>query len=92
VQGTPIVLSPLIDGRSETAIAASARLGFRGILAKRAGSVYVHSLSDDWVKRTFAVPASTSNHRGRISPPIVHRRSDVTAPRYADLGSKWGDS
>src|SRR5687768_771807 len=71
VQGTPIVLSPLIDGRSETAIAASARLGFRGILAKRAGSAYVHSLSDNWVKRTFAVPASASAYRGRIGPAMI---------------------
>lgn len=56
VQGTPILLSPLIDARSETARTAAARLGFRGVVAKRASSPYrPNSLSRDWVKTTFAL-------------------------------------
>jgi bifunctional non-homologous end joining protein LigD len=65
VQGTPIALSPLIDGQSKTAIAASARLGFRGIVAKRAGSAYhPNSLAHDWVKLAFA-PRSNARIAGR---------------------------
>ena len=59
VQGCPIVLSPLIDARSEVARTASARLGFRGIVAKRAGSAYrPDSLTQDWQKTTFALAAT----------------------------------
>lgn len=59
VQGTPIVLSPLIEARSEAARAAAARLGFRGVIAKRAGSAYrPNSLSHDWLKKTFVLPAT----------------------------------
>lgn len=59
VQGTPIVLSPLIEAQSETARAAAARLGFRGVVAKRAGSSYrPNSLSHDWLKTTFTLPAT----------------------------------
>ncbi len=55
VQGTPIILSPLIDGNSVEALASAARLGFRGVVAKRAGSPYrPNSLSADWLKTTFA--------------------------------------
>jgi len=55
VQGTPIILSPLIDGNSEVALASAARLGFRGVVAKRAGSAYrPNSLSTEWLKTTFA--------------------------------------
>jgi bifunctional non-homologous end joining protein LigD len=55
LQGTPIVLSPLIDGNSAAALGAAARLGFRGVVAKRAGSPYrPSSLSHDWVKTTFS--------------------------------------
>src|SRR4051812_10628193 len=51
VQGTPIVLSPLINGNSAAALTAAARLGFRGVVAKRAGSPYrPNSLSTDWMK------------------------------------------
>lgn len=59
LQGTPIVLSPLIDGRSEAGCEAAARLGFRGIVAKRAGSAYrPNSLNQDWQKTTFALSAT----------------------------------
>lgn len=55
VQGTAIILSPLIDGNSAVAIAAASRLGFRGVVAKRAGSAYrPNSIASDWVKTTFA--------------------------------------
>lgn len=54
VQGTPIILSPLIDGNSAFALASAARLGFRGVVAKRAGSPYrPNSLATEWVKTTF---------------------------------------
>jgi bifunctional non-homologous end joining protein LigD len=69
VQGTPLVLSPLIDARSKAAREAAARLGFRGIVAKRAGSAYrPNSLSRDWVKVTFALSPLLAE-RGRIGPP-----------------------
>src|SRR5262249_6720802 len=56
VQGTAIVLSPLLEGYSSTALEASARLGFRGIVAKRAGSAYRStSLTAEWAKMTFPV-------------------------------------
>jgi bifunctional non-homologous end joining protein LigD len=59
LQGTPVVLSPLIDARSAAACEASARLGFRGIVAKRAGSAYrPNSHHQDWQKRTFVLPAT----------------------------------
>ena len=68
VQGTALILSPLIDGNSEAALAASARLGFRGVLAKRAGSPYrPNSLATDWLKTTFApLPAEAL---ARLSTP-----------------------
>ena len=79
VQGTPIVLSPLIDGNSEAALASAARLGFRGVVAKRAGSAYrPNSLTIDWVKTTF--PASAASEAARQStrnPFILGRDVDV---------------
>jgi bifunctional non-homologous end joining protein LigD len=77
VQGTPIVLSPLIDARSAAARAASARLGFRGIVAKRAGSRYRSNvLSHDWLKTTFALSAALPSLFGRVMPvaPSVSQR------------------
>jgi ATP-dependent DNA ligase len=66
VQGTAVVLSPLIDARSEAARAAAERLGFRGVVAKRAGSAYrPNSLSPDWVKMTFALSAGRSATRSK---------------------------
>ena len=82
LQGSSIVLSPLIDARSEAARAASARLGFRGIVAKRAGSPYrPNSISPDWVKTTFALSAGSSSfsRRGLASPPSTRRASSPTA-------------
>ena len=61
VQGTAMVLSPLIEARSDAARASAERLGFRGVVAKRAGSAYrPNSLSRDWVKMTFALSAGLS--------------------------------
>ena len=89
VQGSSIALSPLIDARSETARMASARLGFRGVVAKRAGSTYrPNSLSHDWQKTTFALSAalptllrSSNPHSGsRSGPP---GRDRITPPRRA---------
>jgi bifunctional non-homologous end joining protein LigD len=58
VQSSPIILSPLVAGNSDTALAAACRLGFRGIVAKRAGSLYrPNALVSDWVKVTFVPPA-----------------------------------
>jgi bifunctional non-homologous end joining protein LigD len=81
VQGTAIALSPLIDAQSDTARAASARLGFRGVVAKRAGSVYKPaSLSHDWVKMTFALsPDFRTCPRGKIPPPPGVRRGAIVS-------------
>ena len=77
VQATSIVLSPLIDARSDAARAASARLGFRGMVAKRAGSAYrPNSLSHDWVKITFALSAGLpafSRRMAAFAPPGMRR-------------------
>jgi bifunctional non-homologous end joining protein LigD len=76
VQGTSIVLSPLIDARSEAARSASARLGFRGVVAKRAGSAYrPNSLTADWVKLTFVLSESWPllSHRRAWAPPDGRR-------------------
>jgi bifunctional non-homologous end joining protein LigD len=88
VQGTPIVLSPLINGNSTSAFASAERLGFRGVLAKRAGSPYrPNSLSIDWMKITFAAPAAWPNGRTSSNPPFVEpsRSSRLTA--IAEAGS-----
>lgn len=51
LQGTPIVLSPLIAGSAEVALRAAAHLGLRGIVAKRAVSSYrPNALSAPWLK------------------------------------------
>lgn len=51
VQGTAIVLSPLIAGSAEVALRAAAHLGLRGIVAKRAVSSYrPNALSTPWLK------------------------------------------
>ena len=69
IQGTPILLSPLIDAHSETALASAARLGFRGIVAKRAGSPYrPNSVTNDWVKRTFPPMAPDEATTGSFVP------------------------
>jgi bifunctional non-homologous end joining protein LigD len=77
IQGTPMVLSPLIDARSDAARDASARLGFRGVVAKRAGSPYQpNSLSRDWLKMTFALSAGLASFsRSALSSPPATRRS-----------------
>ena len=72
VQGTSLVLSPLIDARSDVARAASARLGFRGVVAKRAGSAYhPSSLHSDWVKLTFALSAEHPAPKRALTSPSV---------------------
>lgn len=66
VQSSPIILSPLIDGNCETALAAAARMGFRGVVAKRAGSPYrPNSLMTDWVKKSF--PTAAISEAARLS-------------------------
>lgn len=51
VQGTPIILSPLVVAPPKEALAAAERLGLHGIVAKRAGSSYrPNSLLTPWVK------------------------------------------
>ena len=68
VQGAPIILAPVIQARCGAALLAAARLGFRGVVAKRAGSPYhPNSLASDWVKTTFASPASDSRAGFRAS-------------------------
>ena len=76
IQGTPILLSPLIDAHSEPALAAAARLGFRGIVAKRAGSPYrPNSLSNDWLKRTFPPLAASEVTTGSFAPFVSANRN-----------------
>lgn len=54
VQGTPLLLAPWCAGNADTAIAGAARLGLRGVVAKRGGSPYrPNSLQNDWVKVTL---------------------------------------
>lgn len=84
LQGSSIVLSPLIDARSDAARTASARLGFRGMVAKRAGSAYrPNSLSADWVKTTFALSAGLPGFSRRMaaSAPAGLSRGALTAGR-----------
>lgn len=51
LQGTSIVLSPLIAGSAEVAMRAAAHLGLRGIVAKRAVSSYrPNALLTSWFK------------------------------------------
>jgi bifunctional non-homologous end joining protein LigD len=61
VQGTPIVVSPLVHSPADSAISVAARLGMRGIVAKRGGAAYrPNSLVSDWVKVTLASPSDTA--------------------------------
>lgn len=51
VQGTPIIVSPLVHGSSEHVRAMAIRLGMRGVIAKRCGSAYrPNAVAHDWVK------------------------------------------
>lgn len=64
VQGTPIVVSPLLPGSAEHALAMATRLGLRGVMAKRGGSAYrPNALSADWLKCTMGAPSRTSARR-----------------------------
>ena len=82
VQGTPIVLSPLIDGNAESALASAARLGFRGVVAKRAGSPYrPNSLTSDWVKTTFPSSVVGEGPRSTTRTPFAGDKRD---PDVAD--------
>lgn len=84
VQGTPIILSPLIDGNSEVALASAARLGFRGVVAKRAGSPYrPNSLSTDWLKTTFPPLAREQIARLASRAPFAMRAEST--PPFAEI-------
>ena len=64
VQGTPIIVSPLLPGSAEQALALAARLGLRGVMAKRGGSAYrPNALSADWLKCTVGPPTRTNVRR-----------------------------
>lgn len=66
VQGTPIVVSPLLHGPSEHARAMAVRLGMRGVLAKRCGSAYrPNSLTCDWQKVTLSPPGTRNPFQPR---------------------------
>jgi bifunctional non-homologous end joining protein LigD len=68
VQGTPIVVSPLVPGPSEHARAMAVRLGMRGVLAKRCGSAYrPNSLICDWIKVTLNSGGSRNPFQARLS-------------------------
>ncbi len=78
VQGTPIILSPLIDGNSGVALASAARLGFRGVVAKRAGSPYrPNSLSTEWLKTTFAPLPPEQLRRLATRHPFIERSTGI---------------
>jgi bifunctional non-homologous end joining protein LigD len=54
VQSTPIVVSPLVPGSADHALAMAMRFGVRGLVAKRGGSTYrPNALASDWVKVTL---------------------------------------
>lgn len=87
VQGTPIILSPLIDGNSEVALASAARLGFRGVVAKRAGSPYrPNSLSTEWLKTTFAPLAPEQLRRLATRHPFIPGNDPSTRPAPVAAG------
>lgn len=66
VQGTPIVVAPLVPGPADAALVRAARLRGRGIVAKRGGSAYrPNSLNNDWVKVTLP-PAGLASPARRI--------------------------
>lgn len=72
VQGTPIVVSPLLHLPSENARALAERLGMRGIIAKRCGSAYrPNSIVCDWMKVTLTgssrIVGSNETFRNRLS-------------------------
>lgn len=84
VQGTPIILSPLIDGNSEVALASAARLGFRGVVAKRAGSPYrPNSLSTEWLKTTFAPLPPEQLRRLATRHPFIPGSDPSSGPAAA---------
>lgn len=59
IQGTPIILSPLLTDSPDTALARAEELGLRGVVAKRAGSSYrPNALCNSWMKVlvTSAIP------------------------------------
>lgn len=91
VQGTPIILSPLIEGNSEVALASAARLGFRGVVAKRAGSPYrPNSLSTEWRKTTFAPLAPEQLRRLATRQPF--QAGVAHSERPPDLATATGAS
>lgn len=70
IQGTPLVVSPLVLASAEGALALASRLGMRGIVAKRGGSPHrPNSLTSDWVKVTLAPPAMPAITRFRTRFP-----------------------
>jgi bifunctional non-homologous end joining protein LigD len=88
VQGTPMILSPLIHGGSETALGSAARLGFRGVVAKRAGSPYrPNSVSTDWLKMTFSTkPAADAGGQPTHSPFFANGAASDLAGAAAAVG------
>lgn len=85
VQGTPIILSPLINRSPEAALAEAAQLGLAGIVAKRAGSSYrPNALTTAWVKVTLGsqVPAGGRSRSGGSRtpwPPTVESHGGALA-------------
>lgn len=75
VQGTPILLSPVFNGRAAAALREADRLGLAGIVAKRAGSCYrPNALTAPWVK--FTLPPRRTDPSGAedaISPIRLRR-------------------
>lgn len=66
IQGTPLILSPLLQSSSDEALAAAAKLGLAGIVAKRAGSSYrPNALAAPWVKVMVDSRLTTGRPRSR---------------------------
>lgn len=87
VQGTPIVVSPLLQGPSEHARALAVRLGMRGVVAKRCGSAYrPNTLASDWMKVTLA-PGTTPATR---SPFFTRLASELRSAEHAP--ARLGDA
>jgi bifunctional non-homologous end joining protein LigD len=74
VQGTNIIVSPLLTGAADHALEIAHQLGVRGVMAKRAGSAYrPNAIANDWVKFTMTGPQRIGTRH-----PFQSRRADAS--------------
>jgi hypothetical protein len=90
VQGTPIIVAPLLQGPSEHARALAVRLGMRGVIAKRCGSAYrPNALACDWMKVTLAPVPVTAASRHPFHSRFATDGSDMNGPlAYRDSSTR----